>query len=122
MTPSVWAVLERMQGKIAAEIRVMLGEAPIASSNFTPADHQRRIEAMQKCALEGTSDTARHDAWVKMHQDSGWVYGEVFDSEKKTHPNLLPWDQLPAAMQSKARIFDIVSKAGLELDRLADGN
>ena len=108
----IWAILEQMQGKIAAEIRVMLGEAPIASSNFTPADQLRRIEAMRECAARSTTDVERHDSWMKMHVDAGWVFGFEFDAAKKVHPNLLPWDELPAAVKSKARIFDIVAKAG----------
>lgn len=107
----LWKVAERMQGQIAAEIRVMLGEAALSKSLFTPDQIQRRIEAMRKCAAESTSDTDRHESWMKMHLDAGWTYapGE-FDPVKKTHPNLLPWDQLPATVKSKARIFDIVAK------------
>lgn len=112
---SIWDAMEAMQGQIAAEIRVMLGEAPIASSNFTPVDRKRRITAMRECAARSTSDAERHESWMKMHVDSGWVFGPEFDSEKKTHPNLLPWDQLPAATRSKARIFDIVAKAAAGL-------
>lgn len=111
----VWAILEQMQGKIAAEIRVMLGEAPIASSNFTPADQLRRIDAMRECAARSTTDVDRHDSWMKMHVDAGWVWGPEFDSAKKVHPNLLPWDELPASVKSKARIFDIVAKAGASI-------
>ena len=113
---SVWELMEAMQGQIAAEIRVMLGEAQIASSNFTPEDRQRRIKAMQECAARSTTDAERHDAWVKMHVESGWVWGPEFDSACKIHPNLLPWDQLPAAVRSKAKIFDIVSKAALAIE------
>jgi hypothetical protein len=108
----VWQILEQMQGQIAAEIRVMLGEAPIDPKNFTFADQLRRIDAMRECAARSTTDVERHDSWVKMHEDSGWVWGPEFDSAKKVHPNLLPWDELPAAVKSKARIFDIVAKAG----------
>lgn len=107
----LWQVAEALQGDIAAEIRVMLGEAPLAKSLFTPEDRRRRIEAMQKCAAESTSDIERHEAWMKMHVEAGWVYGLEFDPVKKTHPNLLPWDQLPATVKPKARIFDLVAKA-----------
>jgi len=112
---SIWEAMESMQGQIAAEIRVMLGEAPIASSNFTPVDRKRRITAMRECAARSTSDAERHESWMKMHLESGWTFGTEFDSEKKIHPNLLPWDQLPAATRSKARIFDIVAKAAAGL-------
>ena len=112
---SIWEAMESMQGQIAAEIRVMLGEAPIASSNFTPVDRKRRITAMRECAARSTSDAERHESWMKRHLESGWTFGTEFDSEKKIHPNLLPWDQLPAATRSKARIFDIVAKAAAGL-------
>lgn len=115
MEEQIWAALEKMQGNIAAEIRVMLGEAALAQSLFDDAGRQRRIEAMKKCAAKSTSDIERHDSWIKMHVESGWVYGEQFDPAKKTHPNILPWSQLPATVKSKARIFDIVSKTALEL-------
>jgi len=37
--------------------------------------------------------------------DSGWVYGEVKDVEKKTHPCIVPYEQLPVEQQSKDYIF-----------------
>lgn len=114
----IWELIERAQGEIAAEIRVMLGEAPIASSNFTPEDRQRRVRAMRQCAAESTSDVERHEAWMQMHRDSGWVYGPVFDSQAKTHPNMLPWAELPESVRSKARIFDRMAKLGLAIERL----
>jgi hypothetical protein len=35
----------------------------------------------------------------------GWVYGEVKDAEKKTHPCLVPFDQLPLFQQKKDKLF-----------------
>lgn len=115
----IWSMFERMQGDIAAEIRVMLGESAYAQSLFDDEQRSRRIEAMKKCAAEATSDSDRHEAWMKMHVESGWVYGDTFDPAKKTHPNLLPWEQLPATTRSKARIFDVISKTAAEFCRLA---
>lgn len=112
----IWEIMERMQGNIAAEIRVMLGEAQYPESLFTEEQRQRRIAALKQCALEATDDVTRHDAWMQMHRDGGWVYGETFDPEKKTHPNMLPWAQLPPSTRSKARIFSIVAKTALELE------
>lgn len=111
----IWSVMEQMQGGIAAEIRVMLGESPYAQSLFDDAQRKRRVEAMKKCASESTSDAERHESWMKMHLEAGWVYGEVFDPAAKTHPNLLPWEQLPPSTRSKAKIFDLVAKAAFAL-------
>lgn len=35
-----------------------------------------------------------HDDWVKERLDSGWVYGEKKDAEKKVSPYLVPYDEL----------------------------
>lgn len=93
----------------------MLGESPYAQSLFDESQRQRRIAAMQECAAQSTGDAERHDSWMAMHHESGWVYGEQFDPAKKTHPNLLPWNELPPSTRSKARIFDIIAKAAAEL-------
>ena len=106
-----WEIMERMQGEIAAEIRVMLGEGPYSAAIFDEEQRNRRIKAMQECADNDTSDVERHDSWMKMHVDAGWTYGKEFDPANKKHPNLLPWDELPASTRSKARIFAIVAKA-----------
>lgn len=111
----VWEVMERMQGEIAAEIRVMLGESAYAQTMFDAEQRNRRIKAMQDCAANDTDDATRHESWMKMHVEAGWVYGPEFDTAKKTHPNLMAWGDLPASTRSKARIFAIVAKAAAEL-------
>lgn len=50
-------------------------------------------------------ETAQHDAWSKAKETDGWVFGETKDAEKKTHPCLVPFDQLPPEQQEKDRIF-----------------
>jgi len=111
----VWEIAERMQGSVAGEIRVMLGEAAMNQSLFDDVQRHRRIEAMKRCAAESTSDSERHESWMKMHVEGGWVYGDEFDPQKKTHPNLKPWDELPATTRSKAKVFDIVAKAAMQI-------
>lgn len=46
-----------------------------------------------------------HEMWMKEKVDGGWVYGEIKDPEKKTHPCIVPYDQLPVEQQSKDYIF-----------------
>lgn len=50
-------------------------------------------------------DSAQHDNWSRMKVADGWVYGEVKDAERKTHPCLVPFDQLPPEQQAKDRLF-----------------
>jgi hypothetical protein len=35
----------------------------------------------------------------------GWVYGETKDAEKKTHPCLVPFHELPEFQQKKDKLF-----------------
>lgn len=60
---------------------------------------------------------ASHEAWMKEKVDDGWVYGEVKDPEKKTHPCLVPFDKLPVEQQAKDYIFRAVVRlcSGLPL-------
>jgi len=51
------------------------------------------------------TDSASHDNWMKQKVEEGWVYGEVKDPEKKTHPCIVPFEQLPLVQQIKDRLF-----------------
>jgi hypothetical protein len=106
----IWALTERMQAEIAREIRVLLGEESYDQRIFTEADTARRVEALQRCAALQTTDAERHESWREMHYAQGWTYGEVLDPANKRHPNLLPWENLPASTRSKAKIFDICAR------------
>jgi len=46
-----------------------------------------------------------HESWLKEKVDTGWVYGEVKDAVKKTHPCIVPFDQLPREQQMKDVLF-----------------
>lgn len=46
-----------------------------------------------------------HENWMKARLEDGWVYGEVKDQEKKTHPCLVPYAELPPAQRTKDYLF-----------------
>jgi hypothetical protein len=48
---------------------------------------------------------------MKQKVDEGWVYGAVKDPEAKTHPCIVPFDQLPREQQAKDFIFRAVVHA-----------
>lgn len=48
---------------------------------------------------------AQHNAWMADKVKDGWIFGEVKDSEKKTHPCLVPFEQLPEFQQKKDALF-----------------
>lgn len=42
----------------------------------------------------GMTPEENHDNWMKCKTEQGWVYGEVKDFDKKTHPDLVPFAEL----------------------------
>jgi hypothetical protein len=52
-----------------------------------------------------------HISWMKQKLDDGWKYGPVKDPEKKEHPCIVPFANLPREQQSKDFIFRSVVHA-----------
>jgi hypothetical protein len=52
-----------------------------------------------------------HQNWWDGKIADGWVYGEVKDPEKKTHPCMVPYDRLPEAQRKKDALFLAVVRA-----------
>lgn len=61
-------------------------------------------------AIENPNVTSeeQHVNWCKFKMEDGWVYGEVKDVEKKTHPCLVPYEELPKEQQTKDDLFRAV--------------
>lgn len=56
-------------------------------------------------ALGGVTDEELHQLWCDSKHQDGWVYGEVKDAAAKTHPCLVPYDQLPFEQRTKDTLF-----------------
>ena len=50
-------------------------------------------------------DSASHDSWMKQKVDDGWVYGEIKNPNKKKHPCIVSFDDLPMEQQIKDSLF-----------------
>lgn len=68
------------------------------------------IVGVQK-ALEGATPEQLHESWSAQKVADGWVYGDVKDADAKTHPCLVPYDQLPTEQQRKDALFGAVVNA-----------
>ena len=55
--------------------------------------------------LNGNGPRASHAAWMKVKLAEGWVCGPVKDATLKTHPCLVPYDDLPQSQQFKDLLF-----------------
>jgi len=61
-----------------------------------------------------------HSMWMAQKKVDGWVPGPVKDAEKKVHPCLLPYEDLPAHQKFKDRLFAAVVKACLNMPVMGD--
>lgn len=54
---------------------------------------------------------AQHVQWMEQRRAQGWTYGPVRDEVQKTHPMLVPFDQLPIMEQKKDDLVSAIVKA-----------
>jgi len=65
--------------------------------------------------LDNTDATPemQHESWVQAKLDDGWKYGVVKDANLKTHPCIVPYNQLPKEQQLKDYAFQAVVESFL---------
>lgn len=51
-----------------------------------PVELKQLVESMAKNV---------HEVWALSRISQGWTYGKQRDDEKKTHPSLVPYEELP---------------------------
>lgn len=62
-----------------------------------------------KLHLEGdVTPEQSHENWMKEKEADGWKYGEVKDPEKKLHPCMVPYSELPITQRRKDLLFKAV--------------
>jgi len=62
--------------------------------------------------IDGTTSPAGlHERWAAEKRADGWTYGEVKDPEARTHPCLVPYDDLPPEQRRKDALFLAVVEA-----------
>lgn len=52
-----------------------------------------------------------HAKWSADKVADGWVYGDVKNADAKTHPCLVPYEQLPEAQRRKDALFGGIVRA-----------
>lgn len=58
---------------------------------------------------------ASHEGWLAYKLADGWVYGPVKDPERKTHPCMVPYSELPPEQRAKDVLFVATVQAALAL-------
>ncbi len=78
-----------------------------------PADVMAMCEEMAENA---------HEIWSVMRMEQGWTYGPVLDDEKKEHPCLVPYSELPEEQKefdrrSAMETLKLIVKLGYDLKK-----
>jgi hypothetical protein len=55
--------------------------------------------------IKGNTPQQSHESWVNVQEADGWKYGPIKDAEKKEHPCMVPYDQLPSDQRVKDELF-----------------
>ena len=63
-----------------------------------------------------------HEVWAKSRVEQGWIYGEVKDSNKKTTPCLVPYEELSEEEKDYDRhtaleTLKVVLKLGYKIEK-----
>lgn len=80
-----------------------------SQKHWMEAEQWQRDSAIQgvKFRIENPNAEydAQHNAWMQDKINDGWVYGEVKDAEKKTHPCIVSFYELSEFQQKKDSLF-----------------
>ena len=52
-----------------------------------------------------------HESWMAVKIKDGWTLGPIKDGAKKTHPCLVPYEQLPLDQRKKDQLFRAIVKS-----------
>jgi hypothetical protein len=72
----------------------------------TPAERSVVVDAVRfRLQHPGGPVSLRHEGWMRLRTREGWKHGPVVDKWLKTHPLLVPFDQLPVRERAKEALF-----------------
>lgn len=86
----------------------------IAVGDMTQEHWHSAPEWQRQSAIKGIAYLAEHpdatpetlhDNWRKDKRQEGWTYGKVKNASLRTHPCMVPYDQLPEFQRYKGKLF-----------------
>lgn len=99
-----WFVYEGARFAAAAAVAPIIPEAWADRDEAFRAQFLRVIEC--QCGPDRKDSPAElHADWVRAYEAMGWVYGPERSVERKTHPDMVPYDDLGQLERDKDAVF-----------------
>jgi len=94
----------------AARLAALASKAPIVPSEWSDREEPFRKQFVdvinRQCGeYRSKSPEELHGSWMQAYLTMGWIYGEVYDREKKVHPDLVPYADLGQLERDKDAVF-----------------
>lgn len=94
----------------AAHIEAEISGRPIVPEHWEERDESFKIQFIKTIAKQCSDDKfksaeAAHDSWWRAYKRMGWKYGTERNIDKKTHPDMIPFNDLPESERDKDEIF-----------------
>lgn len=93
-----------------ARIAAIAAQAPIIPEPWADREESFRTQFLevierQMGPMRSESPEELHGSWVQAYIDMGWTYGPERNTEKKTHPDMVPYAKLGQLEQDKDAVF-----------------
>ncbi len=93
-----------------ARLAAKASQAPIVpvpwAERELPFQQQFLDVIVRQCGPQRSSSPEElHGSWMQAYYAMGWVYGNTYDREGKTHPDLVPYAELGQLEQDKDAVF-----------------
>ena len=93
-----------------ARLAAIAAEAPIIPVEWSEREEAFRVQFLgvieRQCGCQRSmSPEELHGSWMQAYLTMGWVYGEVYDREKRIHPDLVPYAMLGQLERDKDAVF-----------------
>ena len=94
----------------AARLAALAAKAPVIPLPWAEREQAFKEQFLavieKQCSpARSTSSEELHNDWVQAYLKMGWTYGQAYDRENKTHPDLVPYAELGQLEREKDDVF-----------------
>lgn len=93
-----------------ARLAAIAADAPIIPDEWPERESAFKLQFLavieRQCGEQRSmSPEELHGSWMQAYFAMGWSYGETYDRDSKTHPDLVPYAQLGQLERDKDAVF-----------------